>query len=693
MRIPKFGRALGYHFSSATAVVGAAGNEVYRLNLDQGRFLAPFVTESAGVEGVNAVDVNPAHGLLSFGLDGAGIVELWDPRSRRKAGALNVATSTVLASAWASIRSALPGVVGAEGKKSAAGSGLGVTALSSAQDGLNMAVGTSTGHVLLYDLRMSQSYATKDQGFSLPIKSLCWPGDRSSKSFYEGTRSGMETRREAEGTVLSADAKVVKVWKKENPGENVVTLTPPSSAADLNDVHQVPGTGLVLAAVEGTQMAAWYVPTLGPAPKWCNFIDTITDEMDADAPGGGTAGVNGKGVYEDFKFVDKAELERLGMDSLIGTTLLRPYMHGYFVALGLYEKARLVANPTAFADARERAIKAKMEKEAESRIRGAGAVKGKDLKLGENVKVNKDLAAKLEKQRSRKAKKVAEAQGGDGSAATLLEDDRFKELFTNPEFQVDTTTREFAMLNPNAAAKQAAVGEDGERRGKEPRKRTAAEEEEAEAAEGYQSSDFEGLDDDESSEEAEEEEFSKADSDDAGDLRGISARDRKLPKGYGRQAFAAAGRSNVERGGARLLDGDDDGDAFSAGGAKRKSFQERMKNRSTSDSRSAKSNSFWKSKDRDAEEAVDSKEISWTPSVPRDGGKRAAQERSVSEASDRNKRSKKGGEGGQNFGVGLSKGAGREEGMGVDALSMDDRFGRTSRRHTSRSASKNAMRR
>ena len=57
------------------------------------------------------------------------------------------------------------------------------------------------------------------------------------------------------------------------------------------------------------------------------------------------------------------------MTHLIGTDLLRPYMHGYFVSLRLYEKARLLANPTAYADARERAIQARIDKAAESRIR------------------------------------------------------------------------------------------------------------------------------------------------------------------------------------------------------------------------------------------------------------------------------------------------------------------------------------
>ncbi|KDN43789.1 hypothetical protein K437DRAFT_257371 [Tilletiaria anomala UBC 951] len=702
VRIPKFGRALGYHFPSADAIVGAVGNEVYRLNLDQGRFLAPFVLEGFGssaaagvggeVLGVNSVDVNPAHGLLAFGTDGAGIVELWDPRWRRKVGALSVATRTVLDSAWHSTRSALPGIFDSKKEANAAASGLSVTALSSAQDGLNMAVGTSTGHVLLYDLRMARAYSTKDQGFSLPIKSLCWPGDRSSKSYYGGARQVAGTRAEAEGTVLSADAKVVKVWKKETPGENVVTITPPSSAADLNDIHQVPGTGLLLAAVEGTQMAAWYVPTLGPAPRWCNFIDTLTDEMDGDVSGAGA-----RGVYEDFKFVDKAELKRLGMDNLIGTDLLRPYMHGYFVALGLYEKARLVANPTAYADARERAIKTKLEKEAESRIRGAGKTAAAS-KLSANVKVNKDLAAKLEKQRARAEARRAKAatdpageasvevsQSGKAASANLLDDARFKALFTNPEFQVDTTSREYALLNPSTVAREAFNLDRAGDAEKVPRKRTAVEEEELEAENDTDSS----MSNRDSEEDDDQDDDSEADSSDAGDLRDVEMPSkRRIPAQS--SAPATLLRDNVKRGGVRLHNGDDGdvADAFNPGGSRRQSFQERMKARNNSRHSSSQS-SIWRQKDKDQGEDGGG-EITW---MPMDGGSKGTRcgndARQDTRSNGRGTKQKQG----ETFGAGLSKGAGSEEGMGVDTLSEDARFGRTHRRHTSRSASKNALRR
>ena len=44
-------------------------------------------------------------------------------------------------------------------------------------------------------------------------------------------------------------------------------------------------------------------------------------------------------------------------------------MHGYFLSLQLYDTARLIANPYVYEEHRERAVREKMEKMAETRIR------------------------------------------------------------------------------------------------------------------------------------------------------------------------------------------------------------------------------------------------------------------------------------------------------------------------------------
>ncbi|UZJ51330.1 hypothetical protein CBS101457_000650 [Exobasidium rhododendri] len=649
VRIPKFGRALNYHYASATALVGAAGNEVFRLNLDQGKFLAPFQLSSS-VTGVNAVDVNPAHGLCAFGVEGGtneSGVELWDNRSRTHAGILNVATRDVLDSALIVARRGLPGVY-QESDEAAllteAISSLSATALSTSSDGLNIAVGTSTGHVLLYDLRMAKPYATKDQGFGLPIKTVTWPSDSLPMS---------------EKRVLSSDSKVIKVWSPSKPSENMVTITPSVGTGDLNDVHHLPGTGLILSANESTRCNGWYVPDLGVAPKWCSFLDVLTDEADAEATGG-------KGTYEDFKFVDQGELERLGLSHLVGSEVLRPYMHGFFISLNLYDKARLISNPTAYEDARERAIKNKIEKLTESRIRETPRELSKRRK-NENelqgIRINRQLAEKVQKQAERQKKGGAKAEE-KRAGANLLSDDRFKDLFTNAEYQVDENSREYALLNPSTAVAKAGAAKNGTTDSNDRRKLTAVEEEELE-------SDRESLDPDQESEEEEEETISDADSD-SSEEGNLGQYDPRLHYRKRRTDL-----ENAHERGARPVDDEEEEDAdfgkVSKGrsaGAKKRTFGERM--------RKDESRGYGGSRGDD-EQAGGEKSFSWTPSEEVASAK--------GRASDSIRPKKQ-----ETFGKGLSKGAGSEEGVGVEKLSKDERFGREKRRKPNRSASKNAMR-
>ena len=36
-------------------------------------------------------------------------------------------------------------------------------------------------------------------------------------------------------------------------------------------------------------------------------------------------------VFDDYKFVTREELSGLGLDSLIGSNMMRAYMHGFFI--------------------------------------------------------------------------------------------------------------------------------------------------------------------------------------------------------------------------------------------------------------------------------------------------------------------------------------------------------------------------
>ena len=88
-RIPRVGRDMVYDPVSCDLVIGGSSSEVYRLNLEQGRYLKPYTVLS---EAVNCLDRSPVHGLLAMGTE-AGSVECWDARERRRAGVVDVASA------------------------------------------------------------------------------------------------------------------------------------------------------------------------------------------------------------------------------------------------------------------------------------------------------------------------------------------------------------------------------------------------------------------------------------------------------------------------------------------------------------------------------------------------------------------------------------------------------------------------
>lgn len=382
-RIPKFGRAMTYNPQNCDVIVGASSNEVYRLNVDQGRFLAPFELDS---EGVNCLDINPLHGLLGFGLED-GTVEFWDPRSRRRAAQLNI---------------------GGGGH----GLGSGVTSLSFRQDGLNVGFGTHEGNTLLFDLRASEPYVQKDQGYGFPIKKVMW---------IESNGGGSSSK------VLTADKRIVKLWDRVD-GKPYTSIEP---TVDINDIEYIPDSGMFLMANEGIPMHTYYIPSIGPAPQWCSFLDSITEELE-EKPS--------STVYDNYKFVTRKELAALNLGHLIGSNVVKSYMHGYFIDMRLYEQAKLISNPFEYKEHREREIKRKIEKERETRIRSSNA----DVK----VKVNKELAKKFAAQ--------ADEAGDD-----KLIDDRFKDVFEDADFEVDVNSHEYKMINPVQSSIRPGGNRDG----------------------------------------------------------------------------------------------------------------------------------------------------------------------------------------------------------------------------------------
>jgi ribosome biogenesis protein ENP2 len=391
-RLPRYGRDLKYDRRLAEALVPAVGvnadgsGEVYRLNLEVGRYMKPYQVDVGGDDmtstkggtlqgGRNAGSVNAAaiaeesHNLLAFGTS-IGTVEFWDSRSKSRVAMLS----------------------GQEGE---------LTALDFDRSGLSLATGSSEGVIQIFDLRKAAPLLRKDQGYGYPIQTLMHLSTSSQ-----------------EKKILSADKRIIKIWD-EGDGKAWTSVEP---AVDINYVAWCKDSGMLLTANEGKQQHAFFIPQLGPAPKWCAFLDNMVEEMAEETT---------TETYDNYKFLTLPELKALNLAHLVGTTnLLRPYMHGYFVASKLYEQARLITNPYIWEEERTKRIKERVEKERASRIRGS-----------KKVKVNQKLADKMLKRQERREKVDLEMG--------VLGDTRFGKLFEDEEFAVDETSKEFQMLNPS----------------------------------------------------------------------------------------------------------------------------------------------------------------------------------------------------------------------------------------------------
>lgn len=383
VRVPKFGRDIVYNWDNCDLCVGASGDEVYRLNLESGQFKEPF---KLGYSGCNKVNINPAHQLLACGGDG-GVCEFWDPRARTAAAKIFVSDPNV-------------------GKTD-------ITALKFDIDGLTLGVGTSNGNCLMYDIRSKNPVYTKEHQYGLPLVDI---------TFHNTSRN-----------IISTDKKIVKIWERDEPDRGRI-VTNIETPADINDVLCVSDrrgqSGLLMLAGEQSRIMTYFVPQLAPAPRWCSFLEGITEELEETA---------GQTVYEDFKFLTKKEVEALGATSLIGTPMLKAYMHGFFVEIKLYNKLRAVSNPMEYEEYRKKKIADKIAEKTQSRITAVKRL----------PKVNADLAKKF-----MKSGKTEAENGGVAAAAGVNIDDRFKTLFEREEFQQDTEAIEYKLRNPTTSTKQ-----------------------------------------------------------------------------------------------------------------------------------------------------------------------------------------------------------------------------------------------
>jgi len=475
MRIPTFGRKvrpqshstlflfsmltlcfqLAYEAVSTSLLVTSSGGGVYRINLEEGRFSEPLEAPPKSA-GTTCIAISPTHKLTCVGSED-GQVRFFDAR-------VNDTCSPTSPFVSLDIAGSTSGYGFFEGDPTSFKE---VTSCAFSNNGLNVAFGTKGGCVALYDVRSSKPLHIKEHQYGLPIHTV---------QFHEASES-----------VMSADKKIIKSWKYSNNAsfgsgnglfggndfDDAFEETTTAKASKQSDAmgaivcniegegdlnHFIVGgdsvdptgkkSGLVLCAGEQSRVQAFYCPALGNAPRWCSFLDNITEELEQHKLSEDPESTEAANVYDDYKFLSREEVTKLGIDNLVGTPLLRGYMHGFFIDAALYTKVKSVANPFEYEEYRKKKIKEKIEAKTASRI----TPKTKKV-VGTGV--NKELAERLEsKSGTSKDKKAGKA------AKSLLGDSRFGSLFENADFAINEESQEFKLRNPSGVAARKFGNED-----------------------------------------------------------------------------------------------------------------------------------------------------------------------------------------------------------------------------------------
>ncbi|XP_037419292.1 nucleolar protein 10-like, partial [Triticum dicoccoides] len=396
VRIPRMGRDLAYDCWSCDLLCAASSSDLYRINLEQGRFLASLSSQSPAI---NVVTRSILHGLVACGGED-GAVECFDMRRKSSVGRINTASSSE--------------DVDQE-----------VTSLQFDENqGYLLAVGSSIGKVSIYDIRMSSPLRVKDHMYGSPILNIKWH----------------QTLNSSEPKLITADKHIVRVWDP-NTGNNMTSIEPDNGS--INDVCIFPNSGLMLLALDNSQIPAHFIPALGPAPKWCSHLDNLTEEMEEKQE---------NTLYDDYKFLTEEEMERLGLSEYKNSDAVRAHLHGYVIRYDLYKKQRAKLHIADY-ETLQNAMKAK---------KLADLTKSRITQVVKIPKANRQLLDDI-----RTAEEEIDADGENASKSSirkkqmkldmkksLLTDKRFQKMFENKDYEIDVNSKEFQAIHPQLATKE-----------------------------------------------------------------------------------------------------------------------------------------------------------------------------------------------------------------------------------------------
>lgn len=378
VRIPKFGRSMKYDRATCILYVASSSESIYRVDLEEGVFLSPLVSSSAADDvykpTLTSMSLAPL-GLpvLLAGLDN-GEIQSWDTRD----------DSNPISCLVASV----------DGNE--------VTQIAWSPDGMQIACGLDNGVVRGYDIRSSHVLFERDHRNDFPVVGLHY----TSKS-----------------VIASADNCSVKIWDTSDTGsQSLIGFV--ESRDKINGLKFWPNSGLFFTPCEAPRVGTYFAPAVGPAPRWCSFLDTVADEINKTTSSEDTSAA--KQMYDDYIFLTREQIQALGADNLIGTPVVKAYMHGFWMDRRVHAKLRDVAEPFLYEKYKQDKLKAEVEKTRPMRM----PIRTKDTasRGAINERMQKELAEKMSQIDNKKENIIA---------SRILEDNRFSKLWSNADFQVE----------------------------------------------------------------------------------------------------------------------------------------------------------------------------------------------------------------------------------------------------------------
>lgn len=282
---------------------------------------------------VNCVTVSKAHQLIACGYE-EGAFEFFDPRDTTVSlGALKLKNE--------------------------------VTKLCfDDKSGIKMAAGCSDGSVLMFDIRSSTPQFTYKHRNQEPIHSL---------QFHTS------------GKIISGDKRGCRIYNEDGS-----FYTSFDTNAAMNSLISYPNSGLLFATVDSPKIQAMLIPDLGPSPRWASYLDELILDVNAESE-------ESTPLYDNMRFITREELEKCKMEHLINTSILKPYMHGFFIPIDFY---RMIKNPDT-----EEAINAVNKWKEEKRLKEK---ENSIVATRKAAKKDYDDLEKLETDSKRKARKKKE---------------------------------------------------------------------------------------------------------------------------------------------------------------------------------------------------------------------------------------------------------------------------------------------